>query len=366
VSQLQRPALVAAVDYHTAGEPFRIVTGGVPSLPGRTVADRREHAAARLDHVRQLLVQEPRGHGGMYGCFVTPPDDDGAELGAVFFHQSGFSTACGHGTIALATWAADAGLVAADTTAFSIDVPSGRVGVRLRRGADGRTSAVRFRNVPAWVHQRDVRLPLPSGSAGPSGTVRADIAFGGAFYASVPASALGLRVTPDRLPQLVEAGRHIQALLNSAGAARHDTDDRLSGIYGVILHSELPAEAGRLVQRNVTVFGDGQIDRSPCGSGTTARLALLAGHGLADGQTLVHESIIGTRFEARITGTVTELGRAAVITDVTGSAAMTGLHQFVLDPHDQLGTGFTLARAGASAGVMSAGGGAPGSEVTPG
>lgn len=353
MSQLQRPALVAAVDYHTAGEPFRIVTGGVPSLPGRTVADRREHAAARLDHVRQLLVREPRGHGGMYGCFVTPPDDDGAELGAVFFHQSGFSTACGHGTIALATWAADAGLVAADATAFSIDVPSGRVGVRLRRAADGRAGAVSFRNVPAWVHQRDVRLPLPSGRAGPSGaagssgTVRADIAFGGAFYASVPASALGLRVTLDCLPQLVEAGRRIQALLNSAGAARHGTDDRLSGIYGVILYSELPAEAGRLVQRNVTVFGDGQIDRSPCGSGTTARLALLAGQGLADGQTLVHESIIGTRFEARITGTVTEHGRAAVITEVTGSAAMTGLHQFVLDPHDQLGTGFTLAPAAA-------------------
>jgi proline racemase/trans-L-3-hydroxyproline dehydratase len=126
VRQPQRPALVSTVDYHTAGEPFRIVTGGVPSLPGSCVAERREHAAAHLDHLRRLLVQEPRGHGGMYGCFVTPPDDQGAELGAVFFHQSGFSTACGHGTIALATWAADAGLVAADAGAFSIDVPSGR------------------------------------------------------------------------------------------------------------------------------------------------------------------------------------------------------------------------------------------------
>ncbi len=264
----------------------------MPSLPGRTVADRREQAAARLDHIRRLLVREPRGHGGMYGCFVTPPDDDGAELGAVFFHQSGFSAACGHGTIALATWAADAGLVAADATALRIDVPSGRVGVRLRRDAGGRVSAVSFRNVPAWVHQRNVRLPAPSG------TVSADVAFGGAFYASVPASALGLRVTLDCLPQLVEAGRRIQAQLDAAGAARHQTDSRLTGIYGVILHDELPAEAGCLVQRNVTVFGDGQIDRSPCGSGTTARLALLADHGLAGGQALVHESIIGTRFEA--------------------------------------------------------------------
>jgi proline racemase len=336
VNQPQRPALVSTVDYHTAGEPFRIVTGGVPSLPGSCVAERREHAAAHLDHVRRLLVQEPRGHGGMYGCFVTPPDDQGAELGAVFFHQSGFSTACGHGTIALATWAADAGLVAADAGAFSIDVPSGRAGVRLRRDAGGRVSAVSFRNVPSWVHERGIRLPSAAGE------VSVDIAFGGAFYASAPASALGLRVTPDWLPQLVAAGRLIQARLNAAGAARHPADGRLSGIYGVILHEDLPGEGGRLVQRNVTVFGDGQIDRSPCGSGTSARLALLAARGLADGQALVHESIIGTRFEASIIATVTELGRQAVLTEVTGSAFMTGLHQFVLDPRDVVGTGFTL------------------------
>jgi proline racemase len=330
------PALVSTVDYHTAGEPFRIVTGGVPSLPGPTVADRRVQAAARLDQVRQLLVQEPRGHSGMYGCFTTPPDDAGAELGAVFFHQSGFSTACGHGTIALATWAADAGIVAPDAQAFAIDVPSGRVSVRVRRDAGGKAGPVSFRNVPAWVHRRGVRVTTPFGEAS------ADIAFGGAFYACVPASALSLAVTPGCLPQLIEAGRAIQRQLDAAGTARHDADGRLSGIYGVIVHEDLPPEDGALAQRNVTVFGNGQIDRSPCGSGTSARLALLADHGLAPGQTLLHESIIGTRFTARIVSTVTEGGRSAVITEVTGSAAMTGLHQFVLDARDQLGTGFSL------------------------
>ena len=331
-----RPALVSTVDYHTAGEPFRIVTGGIGSLPGATVADRRVHAAAHLDHIRRLLVHEPRGHAGMYGCFVTPPDDDGAELGAVFFHQSGFSTACGHGTIALATWAVDTGLVAADCGEFGIDVPSGRLAVRVKPGADGTGRPVTFRNVPAWVHRRGISVATPFGT-GP-----ADIAFGGAFYAAVPAGSLGLRVAPHDLPQLVEAGRLIQRQLDSAGAAQHDSDARLSGIYGVILHEDLPGEQDRLVQRNVTVFGDGQIDRSPCGSGTTARLALLAGNGLAEGQTLVHESIIGTRFEARITGLVAEHGRTAVLTEVTGRASMTGLHQFVLDSRDPLGTGFTL------------------------
>jgi proline racemase len=331
-----RPALIAAVDYHTAGEPFRIVTGGVPSLPGTTVADRRVQAAARLDHLRQLLVHEPRGHSGMYGCFITAPDDAGAEFGAVFFHQSGFSTACGHGTIALATWAADTGLVAPDISEFAIDAPSGRVSVRVRREADGQAGPVSFRNVPAWVHRRAVAVTTPFGGAS------VDIAFGGAFYACVPASSLGLRVTRDCLPQLIAAGRAIQLQLDAAGAARHDADDRLSGIYGVIVHEDRPAEAEGLVQRNVTVFGDGQIDRSPCGSGTSARLALLAGQGLAPGQSLVHESIIGTRFTAKIVADRAEAGRAAVITEVTGRASLTGLHQFVLDRRDELGTGFSL------------------------
>ena len=334
-------ALVAAVDYHTAGEPFRIVTGGIPALPGTTVAERRVNAADRLDDVRRLLVQEPRGHGGMYGCFITPPDDEGAAFGAVFFHQSGFSTACGHGTIALGTWAADAGIVGPDINAFSIDVPSGRVGVRLHRDEAGRVAAVSFRNVPAWVYRCGVPVRTPLGDT------TADISFGGAFYASVAASSLGLSVSPDELPRLVETGRSITDQLNSGGAARHDTDDRLSGIYGVIFHEDLPLPDGHnpdgyIAQRNVTIFGDGQVDRSPCGSGTSARVALLAGQRLMRHQVLLHESIIGTRFEATIAGTVTDAGRDAVVTEVTGSAAMTGLHQFVLETRDALGTGFSL------------------------
>jgi proline racemase len=330
-----RPAIVSTVDYHTAGEPFRIVTGGVPVPAGATVADRRVRAAASLDHIRRLLVTEPRGHPGMYGCFVTPPDDDGAELGAIFFHQSGFSTACGHGTIALATWAAEAGLVEPDRTAFSIDVPSGRVAVRVRDG--GQHPAIAFRNVPAWVHRRGLGVDTPSGQ------VKADVSFGGAFYASLPASSLALKVDTACLPQLIEAGRVIQQQLNEAGAAQHDSDDRLSGIYGVMLYDDLADDGALLRQRSVTVFGDGQVDRSPCGSGTSARLALLAADGLAEGRTLVHESIIGTRFEARVTGTADSGGgRVSVATEITGSAFMTGLHQFVLNPGDPLGTGFSL------------------------
>jgi proline racemase len=334
VTSRGRPAIVATADYHTACEPFRIVTGGVRVPAGRTVADRRVSAAADLDHVRRLLVEEPRGHPGMYGCFVTPPDDDGAEFGAIFFHRSGFSTACGHGTIALATWALQVGLVAPDRRAFSIDVPSGRVGVRALDG--GHSPAISFLNVPAWVSRRGIVIETPLGTAS------ADVAFGGAFYASLPASSLGLRVEVAQLPQLIEAGRFIQQLLTGTDAARHDTDDRLSGIYGVTLYDELADEGGKLRQRNVTVFGNGQVDRSPCGSGTSARLALLAGHGLADGQTLIHDSIIGTRFEARVIRGFEADGRAQVSTEVTGSAFLTGLHQFMLAAEDPLGSGFGL------------------------
>lgn len=327
-------AIIATADYHTAGEPFRIVTGGVAVPPGATVADRRVAAAARLDHVRRLLTDEPRGHPGMYGCFVTPPDDDGAELGVIFFHRSGFSTACGHGTIAAATWARQAGLVPPDRDTFSIDVPSGRVGVEVR-GA-GASPEIAFRNVGAWVAERGRTVESPCGP------VSVDIGFGGAFYASLPAAALGLAVELVHLPDLIAAGRAIQRTLDAAGAARHGTDDRLSGIYGVIFYDELPARDGQLHQRNVTVFGDGQIDRSPCGSGTTARLALLTGHGLAEGQTLIHDSIIGTSFTGRAISAVTDGGRTIVATEVTGRAHLTGLHQFLLADDDPLGTGFTL------------------------
>lgn len=328
------PAVVPTADYHTAGEPFRIVTGGIKVPAGATVADRRVTAASQLDHIRRLLVEEPRGHPGMYGCFVTPPDDDDAELGAIFFHRSGFSTACGHGTIALATWARQAGLIPPDEAAFSIDVPSGRVRVQL--AGDGPSPAVTFRNVPAWVAERDRVIDTPLGPAS------VDIAFGGAFYASLPAAALGLAVEPRGLPDLIAAGRFIQQYLNAAGAARHPGDDRLSGIYGVTFYDELPGRDGSLHQRNVTVFGDGQVDRSPCGSGTSARLALLAGHGLAEHQTLLHDSIIGTRFAGRVVAVAGIRDGAEVTTEITGSAYLTGLHQFVLAPEDPLGSGFLL------------------------
>jgi proline racemase len=320
---------IVTTDWHSAGEPFRIVLEGAPEIPGATVAERRLTAIADpgTQRVRRLLGHEPRGHADMYGCFLVPPDDAGAHLGALFWHKDGFSTACGHGTIALGAWAVRSGRVAADPdgeTDVVVDVPSGRVVARVRcRG--GRVEAVTFRNVPSMVVARGAD----------AGGVPADVAFGGALYASVPVAALGLQVTPDALPDLIAAGRWVKQALDGTDAARWAADERLSGIYGTVLWEPVGARH----QRNVTVFADGEVDRSPCGSGTCARVALLADAGeLADGEVLRHDSIIGTTFHARV---AERLGRAYVV-EVEGMAFPTGEHRFTLDPDDPLGEGFVL------------------------
>ncbi len=312
---------LVTTDYHTAGEPFRIVTGGAPEIPGATVRERREHArgSAEVDAVRRLLCHEPRGHADMYGCFPVPADDAGADFGVLFWHKDGYSTACGHGTIALGAWAVESGRIACEPdgeAAVTIDVPSGRVVARVRC-AGGAVASVTFRNVPAYVIARGVE------AAG----VRVDVAYGGAIYASVAAADLGLEVVPERLDELIAAGREVKRALEGTEVARH-ADERLSGIYGTILYDEL-AEGH---QRNVTVFADGEVDRSPCGSGTSARLALL------DRDLPRHESIVGTTFSGRIVERTAE----GVITEIEGTSYRTGEHRFVLDPRDELGTGFVL------------------------
>jgi proline racemase len=315
---------IAATDYHTAGEPFRIVTQALPPIAGATVRERRAAAATNddVDRVRRLLCHEPRGHADMYGCFVVEPDDAGADLGVLFWHKDGYSTACGHGTIALGVWAVESGRVTAPDDGsidVTVDVPSGRVVARVALAA-GRIESVAFRNVPSYVVARDVE------AAG----VRVDVAYGGATYAAVAAERFGLRVVPDDLPALIEAGRAVKRALEE-GDAIGDPD----GVYGTILYEQL----GDLHQRNVTVFADGEVDRSPCGSGTSARCALLYADGvLREGLELRHESIVGSTFLARVVGETPD----GVLTEVEGMAYRTGEHRFALDPRDPLGTGFVL------------------------
>lgn len=344
--------ICTSVDFHTAGEPFRIVAEPPVEIPGRSVAQRRELAVpgSEADDLRRLLCFEPRGHADMYGGFITEPDDDGADFGVLFWHKDGFSTACGHGTMALGAWAVSAGIVAVDpsgTTEVTIDVPSGRVRAQVHTDAEGRATSVDFVNVPTRLVASGLTVDT---SRGP---VTVDLAWGGAIYALVDVAQLGAaqvntaqvdagiwRVAPENLTALIALGREIKAGLADHPDTAHPEDDRLSGVYGTIFvdrFGTLPS--GELHQRNVTVFADGQVDRSPCGSGTAARVAALHAAGeLRPGQTLVHESIVGTRFRAR----VLEETADGVVPVVTGSAHRVATSTFELDPLDDLVPGFVL------------------------
>jgi proline racemase len=293
------------------------------------VLARRDHAIAseEVDRVRRLLCHEPRGHADMYGCFLVPPDDDGADFGVLFWHKDGYSTACGHGTIALGAWAVESGRIdAADDgdVEVTIDVPSGRVVARVQC-RDGHVERVAFRNVPSYVIARGVACR----------GARVDVAYGGAIYAFVPAVEIGLPIAPEALPELIRTGRQIKAALDGTDVAVHLEDPRLSGIYGTVIHEQL----GPRHHRNVVIFADGEVDRSPTGSATSARAALLADDGaIPDGTSWRNDSIIGTSFHARVVGRVP----GGFITEVEGTAFRTGEHRFYLDPRDDLGTGFVL------------------------
>ena len=343
---------IRSIDYHTAGEPFRIIIDGGPEFATGTVAERRVQAqrSPEIDAVRQLLCREPRGHADMYGCFIVPPDDSGADFGALFWHNDGYSTACGHGTMALGVWAVQSARVVSDpdgTTPVSIDVPSGRVVAHVTQSGGVVTSVV-FENVPSYAVARAVPVTTSVGQ------VTVDLSFGGALYACVSASALGLEVTPEHYSRLVALGREIKWALNDSELAHHIDDERLSGVYGTIIYDDLGDIDSGPHQRNITIFGDGRADRSPCGSGTAARLALLFDDGqlspdrvgpdrVGPVKVLTHDSIIGTRFVARVKSIHATTGRrAAIIPEVEGMAYATARHTFTLDPLDSLSTGFVL------------------------
>ena len=318
---------VETVDYHTGGEPFRIVTGGVPPLDGTTILERRRYALEHLDAYRRLLVFEPRGHADMYGCHVVPPNDEGADLGVVFFHNEGYSTACGHGTIALVTWALDDGVLEKreGEQRVVVDVPSGRLEA-WATVSEGSVRSVRFRNVPSFVWAEGVEA---------AGRV-VDVAYGGAFYAS-----LEERVEPAELPRLIALGREVKAALEARHDVVHPLEPEIAGVYGVVFWQD--EGEGPLTQRNVTVFADGEVDRSPCGSGTSARLALLDAQGrLPRGAPLRHLSIVGSEFTGRVVGETEVAGKPAVVTEVEGTAFRTGRSAFELDPGDPLREGFLL------------------------
>ena len=338
-------ASYTTIECHTGGEPLRIVTGGVPRLPGDTILAKRRWAREHLDHVRRALILEPRGHADMYGAYLTEPVTAAADLGVVFMHNEGYSDMCGHGIVALATVAVAQGLVARSEpeTRVGIDTPAGFVEAFVAWGGR-RAGPVRFRNVPSFLHTRDLTVETPS-----FGAVTVDVAFGGAFYAYLDAEQVGLAVEPERLRDLVQTGHEVKHAVMAAATIEHPLEPELRGIYGTILADRVSAIGdgatadGGIEQRNVCVFADREVDRSPTGTGTAGRVAQLVARGrLALGAPLRNASIVGSVF----TGRALEATRVgpfdAVVPEVTGSASIMGHATWLVERGDTLGAGFFL------------------------
>ena len=335
---------IKTIDSHTAGEPLRLVIEGLPSPEGRTMLDKREWALKRLDHLRKSIMLEPRGHTDMYGALLTEPVTHDGHAGILFMHNEGWSTMCGHGIIAVTTIAIERGLIWSQqagkppTVALRYDTPAGRVDARAQityRGEAAHVESVAFRNVPSFVFEPSLLVTVGSRK------IPVDIAFGGAFYAIVDAEAAGVPIDAAHLPELRKLGMAIAREVEKLRRVVHPNDPGLEGIYGTIFTA--PAQLAEAHLRNVTIFADAEVDRSPCGTGTAAVMAVLNDMGLLlDDVPFVHESIVGTTFHGRVLERVEVAERPAIVPEIEGSAWITGEHTFLIDGDDPLKAGFRL------------------------
>jgi trans-L-3-hydroxyproline dehydratase len=328
---------ITTIDAHTEGEPFRVITSGFPDLPGATILARRRYAQAHLDHLRTALMWEPRGHADMYGCIITAPISPGADIGVLFIHNEGYSTMCGHGIIGITTVALETGMlqIAAPVTTIRIDTPAGLV-TSHARAHDGRVSSVYFHNVPSFVVALDQQVDVPG-----LGPIRYDLAFGGAFYAYVRAEDVGLTCAPEGFRSLIEKGMAIKRAVMASRAIRHPFEEDLSFLYGTIFTG--PALDHNSHSRNVCIFAEGEVDRSPTGTGVSGRLAIYHARGeLGLDEPIVIESIIGSKFKGRVVSRTRFGSYEAIIPEVEGTAHITGRHEFFIDPLDPLRKGFIL------------------------
>jgi proline racemase len=326
----------AAVDSHTEGMPTRVITGGVPMLPGATMLERKLWFEANMDDVRLLLMNEPRGHGAMSGAILQPPTRSDADWGVLFIEVSGLLPMCGHGTIGVATVLVETGMVEVTEpeTVVRLDTPAGLVVVRVAV-QDGRAMAVTLRNVPAFLAARDQVVEVDGW-----GRVEYDMAFGGNFYALVDAASVGVGVDPAREDELIACGAAIIDAIDAVARPVHPEDARISGCHHVVLHE--PGRDGADAVAATSIH-PGWLDRSPCGTGTSARLAQLHARGaLGVGEAFVNESVIGTRFTGRVVEETTVAGLAAVVPEITGRAWITGMGQYLLADDDPFPAGFRL------------------------
>jgi proline racemase len=330
----------AAVDSHTEGMPTRVITAGVGVLPGRTMADRRRYLMSERDDLRTLLMYEPRGHAAMSGAILQPACRPDADAGVVFIEVSGCLPMCGHGTIGVATVLVETGMVEVKepVTQIRLDTPAGLVEAAVEVD-DGRAVSVTIRNVPAYLHLRDAEVTAPG-----LGQLRLDLAWGGNFYAVLPAADVGLDVRPEHHDGLVSAGLAVMAAVNEQLSFAHPEQPDIDQCHHVIFTA--PGD-DRVSARGATAIHPGWIDRSPCGTGTSARMAQLHARGRLDlHEDFVHASLIGSVFTGRLVETA-EVGEfPAVVPTVRGRAWVTGMASYLLDPDDPFPAGFLIRGGG--------------------
>lgn len=328
---------IFAIDSHTMGEPTRIVVGGVPNIPGKTMPEKKQYLEEHLDYVRTAIMLEPRGHSDMFGSIITQPTKEEADLGIIFMDGGGYLNMCGHGSIGACTVAVEEGMVPVTEpeTDIILEAPAGLVKGKVKV-QNGKAKEVSVVNVPAFLYKRDIEINVPD-----IGRITMDISFGGSFFAIVKAESLGVEIEPSNSQKLIKLGMKVIKAVNEQVDIQHPilshikTVD-LCEIYG-------PAKSKNATLQNVVVFGQGQLDRSPCGTGTSAKMATLYAKGkLKMNEEFIYESIIQTKFKGKVIGE-TKVGEYdAVIPEITGSAYITGHNQFFIDSEDPVKYGFVL------------------------
>lgn len=328
---------IHAVDSHTMGEPTRIIIGGIPNIPGKTMAEKKLHLEEHMDHLRTATMLEPRGHNDMFGSIITAPVNEEADFGIIFMDGGGYLNMCGHGSIGAVTVAIETGMVAPvePITEVTMDTPAGIVRAKASV-VNGKVKEVSIINVPAFHYKKDVEIEVPE-----IGKITFDISFGGSFFAIINAKQLGLTVEPKNTQKLTEVGLKIRDIINETVEIKHPTLSHIKTvdlveIYDAPTHPDAD-------YKNVVIFGQGQVDRSPCGTGTSAKMATLYSKGeLKENEPFIYESILGTLFKGRVVGTTDIAEYKGIIPEITGSAYITGFNHFVIDPEDPVKYGFIL------------------------
>ncbi len=336
---------IIAVDSHTQGEPTRVVIGGIPSIPGKTMVEKLHYLEKELDDVRSGIMLEPRGHNDMFGSVLTEPTNPEADLGIIFMHGGGYLNMCGHGTIGAVTIALEMGLVkaAGPTTEVVLESPAGLI--RCRAKIEGeRVTGVSFTNVASFLYKEDVKVTLPrevllDNIPGTTAEITLDIGFGGSFFAIVSAKDYGISLRPDNSSNLIKLGILLREAINEQVEVLHPELTHINSVELV----EFSQKIGDKAYKNAVIFGQNQLDRSPCGTGTCAKMGVLHSKGeLKVGETFIHDSILDTRFFGKVLDTTTVKGLPAVVPEITGSAFITGINELILDEADPLVKGFLL------------------------